>query len=180
MPDNPVPDFLSNPTAILGFGFIGLALLMAYLGYRALKEVIGAPNPKENVIKLARLFMITCFALLICAGPLQFGLLWAQSKFTKQPVNITISLANTTWQADSFGEVGIMRGGKFKPFSSASLTETIADGDEINVQLDKVISSISKMQAQILAISQAGTATAGRLTPAPPASDPANAALQGG
>ena len=174
-------DLLANPVAILGFGFIGLALLMVYLAYRALKEVVDAPNPRENVIKLARLFMMISLGSLICAGPLQFGLLWAQSKFTKQPVTVKVALGTRLWQDASYGEVGLTLAGNYKPFTSVPIEGTVADGEVIRVELEQVMAAINKMQAQILAISLAKTASASPISIGPPpASDPANAALQGG
>jgi hypothetical protein len=169
-----------DPLAILGFGFVGLAFLMAYLGYRALKEVIGAPDPKENVIKLARLFMYLSFALLVAAGPLQLALLWAQSAFAPKPVKITISLAGSTWEPASYGEVGIMRGGKFVPFSPEPITATFGEGDEVNVQLDKVAKNIDIMRAQFIIEKQDKERPANAIILAPPASDPAIAAQNAG
>jgi hypothetical protein len=175
-----MPDLFSNITTILGAGFLGLSFIMAYLAYNALKDVIAAPQPKASVVALAKTYMLICIGLLICAGPLQLALLWAQSTFGKPPVNVTISLASTQWQPESYGDVGIMRLGKFKPFSTAALTETFHDGEEINIQLDKVISSIQKMQAQILAISQGSARSSTVALPPPPPSDPAAAALTSG
>jgi hypothetical protein len=172
--------FPVDPLAILGFGFIGLAFLMAILAYRSLKEVIAAPNPRENVIKLARLFMYLSLALLIAAGPLQLALLWAQSAFAPKPVKLTIGLASTTWEPEYFGEVGIMKAGKFHKFAPEPLVTEFGEGDELNIQLDRVAQKIEKMRAQILVVSRDRELRPDQPIPEPSPSDPAALATNGG
>ena len=172
--------FNVDPLAILGFGFIGLAFLMAILAYRSLKEVIAAPNPRENVIKLARLFMYLSLALLVAAGPLQIALLCAQNAFAPKPVKLTIGLATSTWNPETFGEVGIMKGGRFHPFAKTPLEWEFDNGDEVNVQLDQVESNIKLMQAQILVVSREREVRPDQPIPVPPPSDPAALATNGG
>jgi hypothetical protein len=180
MSDTAPLGFSVDPLAILGFGFIGLAFLMAILAYRSLKEVIAAPNPRENVIKLARLFMYLSLALLVAAGPLQLALLWAQNAFAPKPVKLTISLASTTWEPESFGEVGIMKGGKFHPFTAGPLITEFGEGDELNIQLDRVAQKIEKMRAQILVVSRDREVRPDQPIPEPLPSDPAAFANNGG
>jgi hypothetical protein len=175
---------LSNPAAILGFGFIGLAFLMAFMGYRALTEVIQAPNPRPNVVGLARLYLFISLALLVLAGPLHFGLLWAQDKFSRPPVNVTISLLTSTWPVKKYGDVGIWEDGHFRSISAEALKKKVAEGGEINLQLDKVQQAVGQLEeqyrAQLLSVSQASAVTSSGVIPAPPAADPANVSLSGG
>lgn len=178
---------ITDPVAILGFGFIGLAFIMAILAYSALKEVIKAENQRESVVKLARFYMALSVVFLLCAGPLQFGLLWAQYTFSaKQPINIKIGMVNTTWKNEAYGEVGIMRNGKFHPFVSEALVESFADGEEVNVQLDRVIDAFKLMEAnlraQIVVVDESRTSIAHNtsITATPPSTDPAAAAQFGG
>lgn len=144
--------FTIDPLAILGFGFIGLAFLMAILAYRSLKEVIASPNPSENVIKLARLFMYLSLALLVAAGPLQLALLWAQSAFAPKPVKLKVSLVNSTWDPDRDGIIEVRFEGEAYKLAPRPIPLTIKDGSNVDLQLEQVAQKIEEMRAQIVVV----------------------------
>ncbi|MGB8819464.1 MAG: hypothetical protein WCC66_16245 [Rhizobiaceae bacterium] len=181
MSDKIAQEFALDPLAILGFGFVGLAFLMAILGYRALNQVIAAPNPKENVIKLARLFMYLSLALLIAAGPLQLALLWAQNAFAPKPVNLKISLINSGWDAETFGKVFIIKDGEPEPLERMKpVSRAVANGAVLQLQMEEVIDKIEKMQAQILVVTKESERMKVEEIALPALPDPATLAQQGG
>ena len=173
--------FSVDPLAILGFGFIGLAFLMAILAYRSLKEVIAAPNPRENVIKLARLFMYLSLALLIAAGPLQVALLYAQSTFAPKPINLKISLINTGWDEEQFGKVFIIRDGEPEPLQrSKPLSRTVANGAVLQLQMEEVIDKIEDMRVQLRVVKEEKDLNSPVHISLPAIPDAATQALEGG
>jgi hypothetical protein len=144
--------FNLDPLQILGFGFIGLAFLMAILAYRSLKEVIAAPNPRENVIKLARLFMYLSLALLIAAGPLQLGLLWAQSAFVPKPVMLKVAMVNSTWDPKKDGIIEVRFEGQPYELAPRAIPLTVKDGSSLDLQLEQVARKIEEMRAAIVVV----------------------------
>lgn len=150
MSDKTPLGFSIDPLAILGFGFVGLAFLMAILAYRSLKEVIATPNPSENVIKLARLFMYLSLALLVAAGPLQLSLLWAQSAFVPKPVKLKVALVNSTWDPVRDGVIEVRFEGNAYPLAPSPIPLDIRDGSNVDLQLEQVARKIEEMRAAIV------------------------------
>jgi hypothetical protein len=173
--------FNLDPLQILGFGFIGLAFLMAILAYRSLKEVIAAPDPRENVISLARLFMYLSLALLVAAGPLQLALLWAENAFVPKPVNLKIALINHGWNEERFGKVFIIRDGEAEPLQGTkSVSRAITNGAVLQLQLEEVIEKIKDLDIQLSVLTEENNQKNLENGTRPALPDAATLALEGG
>lgn len=140
--------FLDSVPSILAYGAYGLAVLLMFLGYSALRALMKSPHPRKQLFWLVGLFLCLSLGFLGVAGLLQ-----------KRPVKISIVI--TPWRDDAVAALRL-RGTQIDlgPGKGTGVID-IGENESVNVDIDPVVSKL--MRCQILADEQLKLAT--RSTP---------------
>ena len=148
---------------ILGFGFLGLSVVMVALGYFALLKVTSHPEPSDSSIALARFFLILCVGCLILAGPLQIGLMAAE-RFLRTEVAVSFDMPTRKWQS-YHGQVHLRHDGK--PYvlqGGTKVPGTVRADGSVEIDVDDIIEGFEDHSDRLQAATELTTAMEGDLS----------------
>jgi hypothetical protein len=141
-------EYMDMVPQILNFGFLGLSLLMVFLGYGLTKKVVEKGENKPELISITKYFLKISMIFMLLAGPLQWITLWITSYTEKKSVVLLISAVNPTWK-EEFGKVYLDKGKNPKIISSEKIEETFSDKEEVRIDLAEVVNAIRNLQQQL-------------------------------
>ena len=141
---------ISEFAGVLQYGFMGLSILMVFLGYGLFRQVISQKNAPQEKIKMAKFFLTMAFLFLVGAGFLEFGSSFLASYNDRRPVNIVVNVS--PWNAEHskrFGELSIRKGMKKKILKDNMLSLQVTDNAEITIEIYKLINTLRELQSQV-------------------------------
>lgn len=142
----------ANIPDILNFGFLGLSLLLVFLGWRLTTKVVSDSNATPDKIDIAKYFLRVALLFMVFAGPLQWATVGITTYFNNKPIVLHVGAANPSWK-DDFGEVYISeKNGQLIPISKKMISVSISNNDQIRIELSNVMDVIRDMKQTIISL----------------------------
>ena len=129
---------LEAAKGILGFGFLGLAFLMAYLGYRLLRAEAGAKSRSPSMAILSGIcfYLIVTILLMVVAGFFEFY---------RKPVSILVHFPQTFPDGVDLPKIKVHDLTQ-EPDEQRDIKITVEDQQQILVVLESLVTAIKELR----------------------------------
>lgn len=171
---------LDNIIAILGFGFLGLSVVMVVLAYMNVQQVTSQANPNEAKVSLSRYFMTVAIISMIASAPLHWVTILIEAYVKSDKVNILVTMDHSGW-TDNIGDVILVKRGEKWSLVNNPYRGTVGNDDEIRIDADKVLSKFRDIRAQLATATNVGVQLESETgSPAPASISVTRNVLEGG
>ena len=141
---------ISEFADILQYGFMGLSILMVFLGYNLFRRVINQEETPREKVQLAKFFLSMAFLFLIGAGFLEFGSRFITAYDKKRSFEIILNVSPwTTKHSMDYGDLIVKTGKNKNTLKENMIPIQVTEDSEITLELYKLMDKMREMQTQI-------------------------------